>query len=371
VELEDLARAAGVPAKTLERIERDAERPSLPTLQRLAHLLGADPDALLDGRAQTSSLAAAFRKQDALRPETIFVIADARAAARDLVSLRGAQWLRDRRDQLAKLRNAVPRAAAATRAEEGLRAAVAMRKQFGLGEAPVDSVRAWLEDHGVLVMQVAVKDRDFFGVALYEGDIGPVILLNVTASNRSELPTARRMTAFHELHHLLSDVDVETRKPFGVLDREGTSGPRESRANAFAIHFLAPEGAVRRMLLSFGIGNGTPTPAHALEALCLNFGVGLDAMATHLERNLGFQDVARTAPDSVRRATIARFESRESLPEELDPTYIDIPLHRRGALLRSTREAFQAGRLSLGDVRALLGVPAGRDLGTLLRAGGR
>jgi Zn-dependent peptidase ImmA (M78 family) len=87
-------------------------------------------------------------------------------------------------------------------------------------------LRRALEDHGILVLQVAMDEKACRGFSIYDAEV-PVI-----AFNGSQFPAARTFTLLHELGHLLAHEQAVC----------GSPEPAEERwCDMFAAAFLLPK----------------------------------------------------------------------------------------------------------------------------------
>ncbi|NMM50320.1 XRE family transcriptional regulator [Marinigracilibium pacificum] len=83
------------------------------------------------------------------------------------------------------------------------KAAMKVRKKWGLGQSPIVSVITTLENHGVHVIDFD-SPGEFQGLSAFVNDI-PIIVLNSSVSET----TRRRFTAMHELGHLVLNMGVD------------------------------------------------------------------------------------------------------------------------------------------------------------------
>lgn len=159
--------------------------------------------------------------------------------------------------------------------------AIRIRKEMNLGTGPLANVIALLEDHHIKVMEIR-SPYAFAGLSAHTD----APLISIIVLNQSALPTPeeKRITALHELGHL-------------VLPLEGlTKTDRELRCQAFASALLLPKDAAveyigrkrRNLYLSelgelkrrFGI------PAHAALVRLRDLGIIGRALYLRLRRQL-------------------------------------------------------------------------------------
>lgn len=164
------------------------------------------------------------------------------------------------------------------------------RKRLDLGERPIPSMRELVEDRlGIPVVQAALPPAIAGATIATEADDGGEargIVLNTTGDN--ENVWVRRVTAAHELGHLLFDHDakLETLRvdPYsknGTDPEDGDKDPVEQRANAFAAAFLAPLEAVREFAPSVS--------ADAIAKTMHEFRISLTTACYHI-RNAHFRN---------------------------------------------------------------------------------
>ena len=138
----------------------------------------------------------------------------------------------------------------------GYRLAEEARGTLGLGDAPIPSMRALVEDRlGIPVIQVELG-QNIAGATVVtadeDGREARGVVLNTAGEN--ENVWVRRATLAHELGHLLFDPNDQLKNvrvdPYGQNQADPESLETdyvEQRANAFAVALLAPLHAVRRM----------------------------------------------------------------------------------------------------------------------------
>ena len=130
------------------------------------------------------------------------------------------------------------------------------REHLGLGDEPVPSMRSLVEDNlGIPVIQARLRNEIAGATVAVTDEDGHEcrgIVLNTVGQNQNVW--VRRATLAHEVGHLLYDpedrlegIRVDTYETNDVNPESGSTDYVEQRANAFAIAFLAPLGAVRRV----------------------------------------------------------------------------------------------------------------------------
>lgn len=108
--------------------------------------------------------------------------------------------------------------------------ALALREEWKMGEEPIPNVHALLEEKGIKVWMARDHDDGFDGFSA-DTDRGPVIVVSGSKS-----PARVRMTALHELAHILS-------KPLGMDEKE-----EEKFVPRFTGAILLPGEALRAAL---------------------------------------------------------------------------------------------------------------------------
>jgi Zn-dependent peptidase ImmA (M78 family) len=110
-------------------------------------------------------------------------------------------------------------------------AADSLRKQWRLGDQPIESVTTAIEDSGGIVLEVGGQDEVFDGLSGWADETIPVVAVSPWVSD-----DRRRFSLAHELGHLFMDV--------GEVD----SKIEERLAHRFAAAFLVPATTARREL---------------------------------------------------------------------------------------------------------------------------
>ena len=115
--------------------------------------------------------------------------------------------------------------------EDAETAAAELRKQWRLGEQPIESVTTVIENAGGIVLEIGDHEDLFDGLAGWAGETDPVIVVSPSVSD-----DRRRFSLAHELGHLYMDV--------GAVDER----TEERLAHRFAAAFMVPAATVRREL---------------------------------------------------------------------------------------------------------------------------
>ncbi len=234
----------------------------------------------------------------------------------------------------------------ATQAED---LAKRVREKLENPREPLSSVRSVLRRFGFGTFLSSFASPAVDGLSWRDADGRGFGAANVDA--REGAVTAVRMTFAHELCHLL--FDGLRGQPLGVVERRQDGDALEQRANAFAAHLLAPRSAVHAFLRQRGLPYRKPPNAQDVLALSAHFGMGVEAVASHLitcklwERadlfqHRGLRTELRQGPDTIERDASGPASA--------------IPLERRGEILDMATAALEDGRISVGRWRELLGI---------------
>jgi len=105
-------------------------------------------------------------------------------------------------------------------------AAKSLRKRWGLGVVPLESVIELVEDKGGIVILSSSAEGEFDGLCGWANELYPVIVSSGAVS-----ADRRRFSGAHELGHLLLETS-------GFSDKE-----QEMMANRFAAAFIVPSEA--------------------------------------------------------------------------------------------------------------------------------
>lgn len=221
-----LARASGVPLRTLSAYENAHHAPPPVTVRRLAAALDVTPAFLTaDDIDLIEPDVVSFRKLS----RTTAGRRDAALAA-GRIAIEIADWMQERfrlpAPDLPTLEKHAPETAAEI-----------VRQRWGLGEHPVPNAVHLLEAHGVRVFSLADDCREVDAFSLIRDD-RPFVFLNTDRSAERQ-----RFDAAHELGHLLLHS--------GAARVHGRD--REAEANRFAAAFLMP----RRAVLAQGLREAT------------------------------------------------------------------------------------------------------------------
>lgn len=175
--------------------------------------------------------------------------------------------------------------------------AKSVRKVWKLGNAPIANCQELLEAHGIKVLLTAAPNN-FWGVSGMVNDKTPVIVLN---SNDPHIEH-RRLTAFHELCHLLYN---------SYFAEELTAHEKENLCNSFANEMLLPS----ETLIKHFSGKSKIAIAE-LVSLSINYGISIDAIVYKLKdleiigekRYRGFCIQKSTRPDFKKYIEDSRYK---------------------------------------------------------------
>lgn len=248
----------GVPIKTVaskselttnvvEALERSARRP-IREYERVAGVLGLDERAISFRPLPQGNERVAVRLRS---------LANDRPAlsASSVVNLAEAAWVAMTQIRLEEELHLGPTGVAFEQSadygysrwppyEVGYQLADKFRSELGLGDAPIPSMRALVEETlGIPVIQAQLNER--IAGATVESGSRRAIVLNIGGRNADAL--VRRSTMAHEVCHLvfdpsqrLDDLRVDEYRELDQRAEERTD-PVEQRANAFAVQLLAPQ----------------------------------------------------------------------------------------------------------------------------------
>lgn len=208
----------------LSKYERDGSTPKPSVLRALAHALGVESSYFLEDPTVAVEWLA-FRKASRLgRTKQSRVKVLAQSQVEMFMMLRHAlEPAATEPDLPARVRVRGP--------DDAENAAGALRERWQLGDQPIESVTAAIEDGGGIVVEVSGGDDLFDGLSGWANQTVPVVVVSSAASN-----DRRRFSLAHELGHLFMDTGI-------VDDRT-----EEKLAHRFAASFLVTANTARREL---------------------------------------------------------------------------------------------------------------------------
>lgn len=348
---EQLASAASVDRRVVEAAETDAYVVEIRQLEHLAFVLGLDPallsvdetagaDAALGVRLRRLERGEAVSQETRLGPRTVLRLSESAS----IISLQSRlqEWL----DKPAAAVSFQPFSDYGPPAwRPGYQLAIHARDRLGLGLEPVVSMRALVEDRlGIPVIQMDLP-RDITGATISSGGRRGIVL-NIKGPNQNVW--IRRTTLAHELAHILFDPDEELSSvrvdSYEQLERNARDGNYsadvvEQRANAFAVEFLAPQAAVKRI-----VPHPAQVSAEVIAEVMTTFGIGRAAARFHVGNSWWGQ--AELPPESSIHAKPA---DEQRAVEDFTLDYFPIeatPDRRRGRFAFLTAEAVEAGLIT-------------------------
>lgn len=293
---EEAARALGLDATAVAKMERGRRGVGALELKRLASLYGTSVEDLLEdplAEGEVPLTVAMRATTEALEPK-------AGAMKRRLQRIvADDRWLREGSAEEADIQgfSALDVAEDLGDLERGYWGAELFRECYGLGESPIADVAMLADEVGVVVarMPLGGDERSPEGCSAVDPETGAAYIL----INSDKPRVRRRFTIAHELGHLalghLHGGEM-------VVDEtvRGKS-PREREANAFAAGVLMPakgvKGALRRLKARLG---EHPGPVDWIVWLAASFGVSEQAAAYRLANLRLIQAVGGSTAEAVR-----------------------------------------------------------------------
>lgn len=342
----NLARLAGTSPDEVVRAETAGRLTSIHVLQRIAEALSLDEQVLSvkPGAGGDPLLGRRFRDLSGA----------ARLDEEQAGMLSEAAWIIRRQNELEELLNGgmstLVKAKFSKRSadyafkasDRGYRLAQRTRRMLGIdADAPIRSVCRLAENELRIPILQGSLGNDVVGATISNnGSRGIVLSSRLNTQVRSLF---RRLTIAHELGHLLWDPD-DRLLPVQIdkYDEIGSSqGERleEMRANAFAVAFLAPTEAVRKM------NAAATSPSLALLEMVRHFGISAPAARFHLANvcEISLDEIAlpktSKAAQSMWHATegtaLQRAEARDTVPSLRSGRFADLVLQAASAKLIS------------------------------------
>ncbi|MCP3964444.1 MAG: ImmA/IrrE family metallo-endopeptidase [bacterium] len=208
----------------LSKYERGGSTPKPTVLRELAKVLGVEAAFFLE-EPRTEVRWLAFRKAARMgkkRQERVKAFAEAQLEV--ILALRRALEPGREEDLLPRTRVRNP--------QDAEKAANALREHWRLGDQPIDSVTAAIEDGGGVVVEAGGEDDLFDGLSGWADEAIPVVVVSSAVSD-----DRRRFSLSHELGHLFMEVDPKV-----------DESTWEKLAHRFAAAFLVPAATARREL---------------------------------------------------------------------------------------------------------------------------
>jgi Zn-dependent peptidase ImmA (M78 family) len=246
----------------------------------------------------------------------------------------------------------------------GYELAARSRNLLGIGQGdPIKSLKELIEFKlGIPVVQMDLPPS-FAGATVANGDTRGIVV-NLKGLNANVW--VRRMTLAHELGHLLWDPDHRLQKlvvdqyedldAYADVDRSPRSDRDyvEMRANGFAVEFLAPREATKKVFESAG-GDRS-----GIEAVMSIFGISKTAATYHLENAYNRTiDLSSFRLPSWREDTAIHLDppvdwiAREELAVDFFKPQ-SVPISRRGRFAAHVARMVERGLCSKDSAAALL-----------------
>lgn len=351
-----LAEAARLPLAQLQAYESGQEEVPGDILWRLSDVLGVpieDIDSAPSLQRYLDTMVVRFRAAQHAVPDRVrLAVARAAAVARDYVELEEIAGRPSRYEGLIRDFPAPPPPPRWETWKSGRSLAQRVRQQLRI-DGPVRSMLELVEKR--LGIQVIWQDlpTGVAGYAFCDEIHGPAIVLNVGGRNTNAL--VRRFTLGHETDHVLFDRnDLTALSRFDVYDDffaygEDSRDPCEIRANAFAIHLLAPE---RLFEQAWAAGRGD------VRAIMTRFGLSFEAARHHLH-NYGLLPITERI-DGVATTPDDRWKTAEG-SELTYPAFDVIPVERRHAIAALAFELWINEQITTSRLRHALRVSLFHD----------
>ena len=207
----------------LSKYERGGSTPKPTILRALGKVLAVEPSYFLE-EPSLEMRWLKFRKLSRMsktRQERVKAL----AASEVEVLLTLCRALEPTRDEVALTPTTV------RSPEDAEKAAMSLRAKWKLGDQPIESVTATIEDGGGLVVESPCDDDVFDGLSGWANESVPVVVVSSDVSD-----DRRRFSLAHELGHLFMDV------------RDVNERTEENLAHRFAASFLVTAATARREL---------------------------------------------------------------------------------------------------------------------------
>lgn len=350
-----LSVASGITVQAIELAETPGEMSRFQTLEKLAQWLALDETTL--GRLAGAN----GDERLGVRLKNLSNIDGGRTSfsEKDVLALSEAAWLISKQARLeTRPKFNFPETSdnfSYPTYRQGYLLAQKSRDILGLQrDEPISSMRVLLEEiMGVAVIQREMNDKIAGATVATGAERGVVI--NEAGSNRNVW--VRRMTLAHELCHLMWDSDQKleslTVDRYDIIDNDALSDsgmdPVEIRANAFAVAFLAPIEAVRRLASQNG------TDEEILRNVTKTFGISVTAAKFHI-RNAANRNTFDVKTSLVDRPT-DDWKAAENLTVDFFPIK-KTSISRRGRFAYLVATAYKQRRISCDSAASLLNCEA-------------
>ena len=361
--VQSVAQAAQLSPDDVERAETDANALTIQSLERIAFALGLDERLLAYDLTAGADVKLAVRLKtlqadrsvgsSRLSPGAVLLLAEAASIVRVQSKLQPTLKIVSRHSEFRPYTDYGGPDSPAWRI--GYVLAEQARHLLGLGDEPVASMRSLVEDVlGIPVIQARLRDEIAGATVAVTGEDGHEyrgIVLNTVGQN--ENVWVRRATLAHEIGHILYDpedrlerIKVDT-YDMNDVNPEGSSADYvEQRANAFAIAFLAPPDAVRRVANS-------PVSGESIAEVMRHFGLSLTSARFHVfNAHYGQYDIPSVygIPETWPGDD---WKARENFTADYFPIE-GTPIHRRGQFAGLVAAGYGHGLISEQTAAAYL-----------------
>lgn len=253
----EAARQLAIPRSAVVQMEAGSRKVSGLELARLAHIYGRSVQDLLAPEFAADGVSVLLRAlpDTGEATRTRNVVLDAVELVREIISLEDLLGVPPAGTDFPTYHLTVPR----TRwqaVQDGKELAHRERQRLELGTAPITDPGEVLESQGLTILELMLPAHVSGFTVRLDGRTACGVNVDHPAPRR-------RFSLVHEYCHAVADSD----RPGIVSTPEEQDELREVRANAFAIHFLAPEDGVQHFLRAISKG----LPSRPREAV-----IGLD-----------------------------------------------------------------------------------------------
>lgn len=164
-----------------------------------------------------------------------------------------------------------------------------VRRAWGLGIAPIPSVKNMLMGKGVKVFEID-GPSGFDGISGFANGDTPLMVINANMPNTER----RRFTHMHELAHLLANQS---------FDKSLSNHDKEKLCDTFASEMLLPSDVVESEF-----GNKLKISVHELKRVQKTYGISIDAIIYSFKR-LGIFNDNRYRSYCIKKNTTPKFKS--------------------------------------------------------------
>lgn len=252
--IEDVAAAFGKDSSTIQEWESGQSAPTYVQLEKLAYSVYKRPIAIfffpdipdeIDPKQSFRTLPGTEIEE--LGADARHKVREARAMQLSLSELANGsnpspqQLLKDISVKASESASSI-----AEKIREYLAISLSDQKGWKSIEDALKTWRAAVEDKGIFVFKDSFKQKDVFGLSLYDEEF-PLILIN-----NSNAQTRQIFTLFHELAHLLVHESGITKQDDSYIDKlHGHSRQVEVFCNRLAAELLLPSSALKATLRTY------------------------------------------------------------------------------------------------------------------------